>query len=671
MKVSSTAKDNLAKVVLERYRRAKDFKESYTVHQGLSFSHLVDRSEHQYRREYTPCDAGTMYDTFGFTPTRYYGLTQIKTNATKAWKRDLTISKLDNMFTVAPSPIPSLDKASEERVRAGVRRELVALMIESGVASPELLLTENGDPAAEVEDFLRDQVRNLKRVERARLMALAMDASEYAKAKLRDILVEGGFRQQYGQFTHNQVLHGMGVMKFPEYRRIPVLKHQGGKVNRVFDVRPHFRSVDVRNIYSLSDGPDLQTGTGVIERTSFSKAELINLARTEGYDKQAIIDILEEFKYRSRNWLDQEYTEADYWTPDEAIPALIHEGMFSGSELADYKITGLDPLDYVNASLIVVGGRTIRAKLLKEPKGPDRSYFAVPFIRMGECIYDVLGMGAMLWDTEQRVNRMMHVFESNLDWAARPPLMKNAEAFQDPTQADNISPGGQYEVEDSYAASGRMPDPLRPMSAVSAQYHLIYTQIATLLRGADEECGVPAFAYGAQDFGRASLGEYSQRMSNALRTIKEAALEEDIWFIEPAFEGMFARLIQEDPLLAESQDVDLQIRGISGLIEEDLQQERQGSAIGFLLQANQTPGLVPEQAVRYGVREFLASAGFPVDLLGFSDPSIDAALAAAASAAPTTGMAGGGQQVPQLDGRSGPIAQGAVAQADGTTNYGF
>ena len=47
-----------------------------------------------------------------------------------------------------------------------------------------------------------------------------------------------------------------------------------------------------------------------------------------------------------------------------------------------------------------------------------------------------------------------------------------------------------------------------------------------------------------------------------------------------------------------------------------------------------------------------------------------AALAAAASI-PTTGLASGGQQVPQLDGRSGPIAQGAVANADGTTNYGF
>jgi hypothetical protein len=275
-------------------------------------------------------------------------------------------------------------------------------------------------------------------------------------------------------------------------------------------------------------------------------------------------------------------------------------------------------------------------------------------------------MGAMLWDSEQRVNRLMHLFEHNADWASRPPVMKNPTVFRNPYDATVIRPGEQYDVEDRFATSGSMPEPIRRMETVSAQYHLLLTQVGSILRQADEDCGIPAFAYSAQDFGRSSLGEYSQRMSNALRTVKQAALNEDMYLTEPAFNGMFYSVMETDRQLRVGQDVNMVIRGMTGLLKEDQQKKAQQQVLPTIFNMAQA-GLVPEQAGQYAARVLMEQAGFPVDALGLSDPVMENALAVAASQ-PASTLASG-PQVPQLDGRSAPVAPGAVASPNGTSNF--
>jgi hypothetical protein len=654
LKTTQDERDSLAGVVLERYRRAKSYREDYIVHQRMSADALITRAERQYRREYTSQDAAEMTAAFGFCPTRYLGVVQQKVNATVAWANDLVVNNLDSMFTVTPSPNPELDAASLERIRNGVRRELRQRMMQSGISDPRLLLTAQGAVADRVDDFLKEQVAALKVVEQSRIVSLATGQARLAQTMMRDTMVAGGFRQAYSAYTFDRALYGIGVMKFPDWQRRPTLVHgSGGKAKLEWRTSPWFRHVRVRDFYPVADGIDYQTNTGNTERTDVTKAELINMARQASYYEDQIRYIVEEFAFRSRNWLDPESSQSrdnTWWELDQTIPVLIHEGYFSGEELSEYGITGLDMMDYVSARILVCAGRTIYCQLLKLPGGAERSYFAAPFNKIGDNLYDYLGMGAMLWDSEQRVNRLMHLFEHNADWSSRPPLLSNPSVFENPNDARNIVPGGNYKVEDRFATSGSMPEPVRPIQTVSAQYHLLMTQVGAILRQADEDCGIPAFAYGAQDFGRASLGEYSQRMSNALRTVKQAALNEDLYFIEPAFTGLFHHLMTTEDDLASGQDVGVLVRGMTGLLQEDQRLQRQTAIFPAVMNAAQA-GVVPPQAVEYAVRNMLEQAGFPVDALGLSNPIIDRALAVAASQ-PLPGATPGGPQVPQLDGRS-------------------
>lgn len=654
----------IASIVVQRYRRAQDYRKQHIVHQSLSFDTLIHRAEKQYQREYTPEDSQLMENAFGFCPSRYLGIVQQKVNAIVAWSNDLVINNLDSMFTAYPSPNPTIDDASRKRIRNGVKRELMVRMQAAGLADANLLLNLDGDLADDVDDFVYEQVRALRKVEQARLVGLASEQAQTMQTRMRDTAVEGAYRQAYGGYTFERYLHGISYLQFPDWQRRRVMEHSaGGNVRYAMKNVPMFRHVSVFNLFPVCDAPDLQTNTGTTEYGTISKVELINMANSEaklGYKAAVIEEILTEFAYRSRNWLDGPMTDdvVPYWGLDESIPLLRHEGFFSGGELSDYGITGYDALEYVSARVEIVGGRAIRVQTKPLPGGFERTYFGAPFVKTGSGLLDCIGMGAMLWDSEQRVNRMMHLWENNADWATRPPLMKNSAAFKNPHDAAQINPGKQYEVEDRFASSGSLPEPIRPMNTVSAQYHLIFSQVGAVLRQADEDCGIPAFAYSAQDFGRSSLGEYSQRMSNALRTVKQAALNEDMYMTEPMFTGMFHGIMETDKELRVGQDVNMMVRGMTGLLKEDQQKNAQQAVIPSIIQLAQNQ-MVPQQAGQYAARLLMEQAGFPVDALGLSDPVMENALAVAASQ-PIASLTGG-PQVPKLDGRSGVPSQNVAA----------
>lgn len=670
MTISVEAQDEMAVTVIDRYRRAKENRRNTIIHQGCSVQTLMERARSQYDREYTPQDATMMEQAFGFVPTRYYGVAQQKVNATYFWKQDLVVTSLDSMFTVNPTPYPDIDDATKEIIRRGVRNELINRMMEKGITDPNLFLDVKGKVNPQIQDWLTAQADALKTVEQARLVSAASKTAQEIQIHMRDVLVEGGFRQAYSKYSFDQILYGRGVMRFPYRKMQPVRYHtRGGGIGHRWEARPTFSHVDVFEFYPVDDSDSLQTNTGNTQRTNITKAELINMARNStstGYYAEVIHDILEDFEYQPRNWLGPDNNNGDgaWWGLDETIPLLIHEGFFSGQELADMGITGVDLLDYKSARVEVVGGRTIRCELIESVKGTGRTYYQAPFNMTGPGIYDSIGLAAMVWDTEQRINRLLHLFENNADWASRPPLLRNASAFNNPADASNIFPGGQFDVEESFGVTGSMPDAVRPMHAVSAQYHLIMTQVNALLQLADNDAGIPAFAYGtASNYGRSSLGEYTQRVSGSLRTVKGLAMHEDFFFIEPCFTKLYDDMLDADPDLRRGADINVVVRGMTGLLKEDMKATRQEEVLPLLLQGAQS-GLVTPEAAQYGVRQLLDAAGFPVDELGMRDPVIDNALAVAASM-PTPGAPPGGQQVPQLDGRSGNIPEGNVATPGG------
>lgn len=654
MDISQEARDNIAEIVVDRFRRAKDRRENAIIHQGSSADYLMYRASAQYRREYTPEDAVKMEKAFGFCPSRYYGVCQQKVDATLAWKMDMVIMNLDNMFTVQPTPDPSIDKETRERIRRGVRQELINKMMEVGIADPSLLVNANGEIDERLQEYLESQARLLKDVEQSRIVTTATQSAKRLRVKMRDELVEGDFRQAYSAYSFDQILYGRGVMRFPFMKMMPVRHYtKNGGITRRWEAKPTFSHVNVFDFFPIDDAANLQENTANIEKIHVTKAELINKSRDKNYYKEAIRDVLDEFSERNRNWLGFESDETDsFWGLDETIPLLIHEGYFSGSELAEMGITGVGKMDYANARVEVVGFRTIKCELIESKRGHGRSYYSSPYEKCGDGIYDAIGLGAKLFDDEQRINRLLHIYEHNIDWASRPPILTNPSSFDNPNDSFNIVPGGSYQVEETFGVTGSMPAPVRPIESVSAQYHLIMTQVNSILQMADNSSGIPAFAYSGTDYGRGSLGEYSARISNVARNLKHTTILEDIHLIEPMFTDLYERLLDEDKNLREGADINIRVRGITGLLQEDQKAKREQQVLPMSIQLAQQ-GVVPPEVGQYAIKRLLDSSGVPTEALGLDDPVINKAMATAAQN-PLDAAVSATDNIPQVDGRSQP-----------------
>jgi hypothetical protein len=664
MNIDAAAKDEIAKVVMQRLKDAKSTRESRPVFQNKSFDAMLKQADDQYKKVYSVDLSSRIQATFGYCPSRYVSITNIKVNAARAWKTSLAVNALDRIVTCIPTPEPELDDYSRETVRRSIETDLRQRILERGNGVADTLLTPDGKVEKIVKDFMVREAQKLKAVEQIRLVGIATEGAKRATIKMRDHIVQGGFRQVYRHVCHNQFLYGMAVVRFPSWQNVPVINHSGRGTKRQFEMRPVFRSVDPRNFYSSADADTLAECTGNTELTKVTKAQLVAMAKDKRYNKKAIETILTEFATTDRAWLSPEYTphkEASYWEPDESIDLCIHEGFFNGHDLEEHGIKGVSVMDTVNAHVVVCGGHTILCEVEKHPAGLDRTYCIIPYINIGNNIYDVVGIPHMIADYEDQVNTLMPLFENNIGWAAMPPMMKNSTVFQNPTDAANIRPGQQYEIADTYVG-GSAPDPLRTMKTVSAQYHLIMAEINAIIKLADEASGLPAFAYGGDNYGKASLGEYSARLSSAMRVVKEAALAEDI-ALEPCWRAMFNWLLENEKDFAQGIDVDLQLRGLTGIMDSEEQAKNRQAIMGLVMNGVDR-GVVPKDVETYVVRQALEDSGVPADALGMADSILDNA-AALSQLMPTQPVAPPGQ-IPALDGRStANMPQGGVLAPSG------
>jgi hypothetical protein len=126
---------------------------------------------------------------------------------------------------------------------------------------------------------------------------------------------------------------------------------------------------------------------------------------------------------------------------------------------------------------------------------------------------------------------------------------------------------------------------------------------------------------------------------------------------------LFHWLLENEKGFAEGMDVDIQIRGITGLLsEEEVTRSRQ--AVLGMIMTGVDRGTIPKDIEAYAVRRELEASGIPAAELGMDNAILDHATASASQMPSQPVMAAG--QIPQLDGRSNQgMPQGAVLSPSG------
>lgn len=666
--------DSIAKIVMARFRDSVQSKSNTIIYQGKSVITLLRESRYAMEKRYTPDMSDALAAAFGVCPSRYYGLSSAKTVAIANWKTEL-ISDPGALVNIVPTPNPRLPEASIIKIKEEVKEELIRRMTESGVGDPAMLVKVGSNRLHEsVKMFLDDKAALLRQLEQAKVTSSAMHAARRIQVLMRDTVIEGNFREAYSDFSYNQVADGWSVMRFPHWKRQVVLadgQNFKGKPERMWKTVPTFEAVNGFNFFVVNDGRSVEDVTARMQYRSVSKATLVGLTKDKRYDEQAILDIMDDYSMRSRNWLFPEGgntvgesgNPSTYWGPEELVAVIYHEGWLTGRDLQDFGLSGYEASNVYSARVEICCGRTIRVEVDDPTNVMPCSYAATKYESLGDGVYNAVGVPHILQNTQDRVNTLLTIWESNVDWSMRPPLQVNEEALKNPADAMKIVPGGKYKVSDLIGA-GSMPEPIRSIRGPSAQYQILYPLIQQIIRQADAEVGVPDLA-DMSTFGRGSLGELSARVSQAVRRIRAAAFAEDR-AMKTIWQVLFEWVAEEHPESLEGADLTMDYVGIVGLLQKEAEKKAKMDRLGLIMQATNA-GVAPPEVAKFAYHDLLTDAGVPTDALGMEDPLISNAIAIAMQGGPiaaTPSLAG----PPQLDGRSG--AMGGVPTAVAAPNGG-
>lgn len=679
MASESDMEDSMAKLVMKRFRDARQFKSSNSVYQGKSTVTLLNEADHAMNKVYTCDQIARMTEAFGFCPSRYYGLIHSKVAEITAWKNELVNNDPGSLIKIVPTPNPRLSEASIKAIKETVKQEMVKRMMDFGIGDPAMLVKVGSNRLhPSVIKFLEEKADLLKQVEQARVVSQAMSGSTEAQVLMRDAIIEGDFTLAYNDFSQDQIKNGIGVMRFPYMqRRVIMASRQDGKgkPEREWASVPCFKHVAPQNFFPMNDGRDVSSNTANMEYSEISKATLVGMMKDSRYDSDAIEWILNEYSFRSRTWLFPEASEtksesgrkSHYWSPDEVVAVIYHEGYVTGKDLEEYGLTGYETSKVYSAVVEICCGRAIRVEVKNPTDVSPRSFATTKFDSTGPGIWSAVGVPAILQDTQDRVNILLHAWEHNLDWSLRPPLQTNPDSLKNPAEAMRIRPGGKYEVSDMIGP-GVSPDPIRTIRGPSAQYQIVYPLILQLIRQADTEVGVPSLS-DFNSLGRGSLGEFSSRVSGAVRRIRNAAFAEDRG-LKPLYATLYEHVIEENPEIVDGMDLTFNYIGVGGLLAQEAERKAKQERLMLIMNGAQS-GAVPKEVVDFAWQDMLVEMGVPTQALGMSDVLSENAIAIAmqnGSVAPGGGAGAGGLAgAPQLDGRSAPInnVPTAVSQPNG------
>lgn len=669
--------DVVARIVVSRFRDAKEAKKNNSVYQGKSTVRLLREADEAMEKRYTCEQDEAMEAAFGFRPSRYYGLSATKTTEIANWRSELVSADPGALVKIVPTPDPRLSESSIAAVKLAVKRELVERMVANGIGDPNLLISvQNGRLHPAVKTFLDGKAGALREIETARITSLALGTAAKIQVKMRDVVIEGGFREAYNRFSHDQIRYGIGILRFPHWEnRIVMSDRQSGKgrPKRVWKRVPTFKTVSPWNFFPSNDGDTIQDCTYVCEYKEINKLDLVRLAQDSRYDSEAIIDILENYSHKARTWLFPDASEVEsvngergtMWAPEELVAVIHHEGEMTGQDLLEHGLKGYKATEIYEVRAEVCCGRAIRVEIVNPLSELSRSYAVAHYEDLGPGVWNAVGVPGILHNSQERLNTMFALFESNLDESTRPPLLINSEALKNPGDARNIRPGGKYEISD-LMSPGTTPDPVRPVRSVSAIFQIIWPLCQQVIRQADHEVSIPSLS-DLSSFGKGSLGELSARVSAAVRRIRASAYSEDR-SLGDVWQVLFEHVLDENPELVENADLDLHYLGIVGLLTAEAERKAKIERLGLIAQGMQA-GVVPSTVAEFGYHDALKDFGIPVESLGMDSPLVKNSIALAIQGGGIPGAgAGANAGAPQLDGRSGAISQ--IPTAISTPNGG-
>ena len=414
------------------------------------------------------------------------------------------------------------------------------------------------------------------------------DAKELEK-QMHDQLAESDAEFGLRRTVFEQCLYGSGIYKGPmNYNKVQHKFEQSqanGPIEYTPQVKrvPKFNHVSCWNFYPDPQAARLEDAEYVIERHIMSKNKIRDLVNMPFFDKEALIDILneEEPTYAREYWEDN-LTDTAGDKGKHRYQVLEYWGYLDKQLAKDLEIDfdEANVLDSVQVNIWTCNGRVLRA--VANPFTPSRiPYCLAPYEEQPHQLWGI-GIPENMSDTQAIINGHMRMAIDNLRYSGNMIFEINRN-FLAPGQDLTMYPGKVIEMQ--AGAPGQSIHGITFPNTAPSNIQMM----DKAMQLADQQTGIPSFSHGqtgVSGVGRTASG-ISMLMSAAALNIKTVIRNLDHYLLRPLGKSLFYWNMQfNSENIRIRGDMDIVARGTSSLMQKEVRTQR---LLSFLQIAGQDP----------------------------------------------------------------------------------
>lgn len=619
--------DHIAKLVMARYRRAKEFRSSYKLDGNVGADEWQRRCYRMHNKRHEESELKA------FPDMRFYlGVGRLKVDGTAAAINDLVSPIIDQPFNLNATPIPTLSKDGEETVNAMLKRRLMEVMEANQLAPADLV--RDGEPDPRVKAWIKENTQKLRLTQIGIENELTAQGIKQETAILKDWYAQSNWKMEFTDFLRNGLRDLSAYIRGPEMMMKPINRWNGNTFETVYEPIMSFRCIPWDYAFPAPDSRTPDGGEGFTEINDISRNDLTLLMQDKRYNATNIKKILDERLVHSRDWLMEDFLArpnrvSTVWQGTETIKRVIHQGVFSGRELKKGGFTGIDDDDMLDMEVEVIANIVIRFSRIASPGGM-RNVFGCSY-RM-ESGPQGSSINSILFDSQLRINRQYRLVSKAVQQQAGASYFVNMDSL-DGTDIDGV-----FQPFEVNPLNSRNLDVRAVLNSVQPQptYSMLWQQLLAEIKMTDEISGVSILNYAAPQNGpglRTATG-MSLLFASAAKQLKNYMYAVDTYVLPGQLKIAHRMAVSTTPSLHWTADANIASAGLSSLLARELQEARITESLGLLSQAA-GQGLLPRALVADAFNQFADSLGLRPD--SYQTPRASSTEIAGALAASSPG----------------------------------
>ena len=526
------------------------------------------------------------YDPVTLQKIRQYGgsdafikLTDIKCKAVEGWLKDVMLPAGERPWGIDPTPISDIRPEDEDAIVQKMLQEFQGLTQQQGLM-PEQALQAMPDLAEKMKKEQLDRVQ-----EQAQKDALE------SELMVDDVLKEAGFYKALRALIKDIPTYPAVFLEGPVVENETQLEwtesEQGSIPTVVTKPKRKYYRISPFDVYPSPGAVEPEDGDLIVKKR-FTRADLTRFKGVEGFDKNAIDLVLDDFRNGFIDWTATDSERADITNNHQrqqnnigTIDALKYWGSVQGLLLLQWGMSPdevTDPFAEYEIIAYMINGIVISARINPHPL-KKRGIFSTSYCKNNESIWGE-SVVDVLRDLQKICNGAVRALVNNMGMCSGPQFWTNIDGFEPGENPSDIYPLKLWKFRTQDLQKGVPMGFFQPESNAEeliGVYKYFFEQ-------ASEITGIPSYMYGSPRVGGAgsTASGLSMLMEAAGKAMKDVvgSVDEDI--IVPAIEETWLHIMLYEPEKAAG-DIRIIARASDYLIQKETLQVRRQE---FLMATN-------------------------------------------------------------------------------------